>query len=507
MGIGGRRTRPWGPVRGASEHANALATLLRDWLDEAGLRLRDLTGRLRPEHFRDLRVPARTTVSDRLAGVNPQWDFIEAVADVCSRDAGQRDRRLSDARPHWDRLQLAGRQRTDRRAAGRIAELDREHRNALQLAAMSLQLVGRFQREAADAGAQRAEAELRLRLALDARDRAEGRATRAVAEIASLTRELERMRRQRSGGRSTGVMPVVRPERAAGPAFGGRSPRPSPDNRTSTGLITAVRPDNPGLPAAGRRPRPHNSARQAAHSVRDARAAGDANAALRMAAAAGFTGAPEHIRRLLAFLRALGLAEDAERVLAAAAMDRPATRVPPLLAHLGAWREPDAMWIKSALGRSASAERLLEVVSALRAEERFPDAYGVLLAAARQRAVALVPSLTAALHRVGRSEDAEWLLITAAQDRGPADVRALAEQLRAGGQQENAAALLRRREAAEAAASGGGAPDGIRLPQQPTGGTRRLLTHSRFVMPGTGAPQPAALPVPPEPGGAPPPGG
>ncbi|AOP48752.1 hypothetical protein [Streptomyces lydicus] len=104
---GGRRTRPWGPLRGASERDNQLADTLRRWLDAAGLKVDDLRACLRPEHFVSQTVPSRTTVSDRLAGVNLQWDFVEAVADACSGDARQCARLLAEARTLLARLPAA----------------------------------------------------------------------------------------------------------------------------------------------------------------------------------------------------------------------------------------------------------------------------------------------------------------------------------------------------------------------------------------------------------------
>ncbi|MFI0221528.1 hypothetical protein ACH4OG_04210 [Streptomyces lydicus] len=141
----GRRTRPWGPLRGASERDNQLATTLREWLDAAGLKVDDLRACLRPEHFVSQTVPSRTTVSDRLAGVNLQWDFVEAVADACSGNARQCARLLAEARALLARLPPAARSGgTDRHPAAapeparreapaRTAELVAAQRQALAL--------------------------------------------------------------------------------------------------------------------------------------------------------------------------------------------------------------------------------------------------------------------------------------------------------------------------------------------------------------------------------------
>ncbi|MBT3151177.1 hypothetical protein HTV45_09800 [Streptomyces sp. CHD11] len=61
------------------------------------MRVDDVHRKLTPEHFADGRVPSRSTVSERLAGVGLHRDFIEAIADVCSQDAVGRDRLLAQA--------------------------------------------------------------------------------------------------------------------------------------------------------------------------------------------------------------------------------------------------------------------------------------------------------------------------------------------------------------------------------------------------------------------------
>ncbi|GHH88461.1 hypothetical protein GCM10017771_33880 [Streptomyces capitiformicae] len=96
-------------MKGPSDEANALAVLLREWLDGAGLRLDDLMGKLTPDHFENATVPARSTVSDRLAGVNLRWDFVEAVADVCFSDQAECKRRTGAARPLFDAAERAKR--------------------------------------------------------------------------------------------------------------------------------------------------------------------------------------------------------------------------------------------------------------------------------------------------------------------------------------------------------------------------------------------------------------
>jgi RNA polymerase sigma factor (sigma-70 family) len=81
--MAGRRTRPWGPLKGASPQENQAAVLLRAWMDEADLTLRALHSALASGPAAKGPVQSRATVADRLAGLNLTGDFIDAVAAVC----------------------------------------------------------------------------------------------------------------------------------------------------------------------------------------------------------------------------------------------------------------------------------------------------------------------------------------------------------------------------------------------------------------------------------------
>ncbi|WP_406300087.1 hypothetical protein OG948_33545 [Embleya sp. NBC_00888] len=59
---------------------------------------------LRPEHFEGGRVPTRNAFYEHLAGRDVTWEFVEAVADVCSDDYPTARRRLDEARVLWDAL-------------------------------------------------------------------------------------------------------------------------------------------------------------------------------------------------------------------------------------------------------------------------------------------------------------------------------------------------------------------------------------------------------------------
>ncbi|GAA2191148.1 hypothetical protein GCM10009787_03170 [Streptomyces bangladeshensis] len=95
---GGRRTRPWGPLRGATPGQNATAQLLRRWMDDAGgLTVTSLHKAFTREHFSGGPVPSRTTVGDRLAGRYLTQDFVKAVAAVCFPDVSTRAVRIAQA--------------------------------------------------------------------------------------------------------------------------------------------------------------------------------------------------------------------------------------------------------------------------------------------------------------------------------------------------------------------------------------------------------------------------
>ncbi|MFG2437965.1 hypothetical protein [Streptomyces sp. NPDC048508] len=139
----------------------------------------EVRGLLTPEHFRNGRVPSRTTVADRLAGVALAQDFVEAIADICSRDAADTDRLLAEARAARQRAKdadhrdpLAGsslrtaelvlvQQRSievsDKllRAQERMMQLERERNDANQMVLILLAMAEKLQRDIATLGRQR----------------------------------------------------------------------------------------------------------------------------------------------------------------------------------------------------------------------------------------------------------------------------------------------------------------------------------------------------------------
>ncbi|WP_372409718.1 hypothetical protein [Streptomyces luteireticuli] len=418
MAEGRRRTRSWGPLYGASEDANTLARLLRSWLDRAGLSLRELVGALQPEHFRDKHVPSRTTISQRLAGANPQWDFVEAVADVCSRNGAERSRMLDEARPAWERLCTArGEDREEaapdplRRALARAAVAERERGEWHQMSVVLLSRVGTLERDLAA-------------LREGASGAGAGRGGECLPRWAR--RELERSEAER--------------ERLAAEL---RRTRTRPDGRTVPAPVRADGPDSRDRATDCTPYSPRKSPLAAALSLTEARDHRRDEEAQRGALAVGRDSTPGYVQRVLALLDADGRPEEFDLVLSAVVRERPAPLVPAVLTAFGkAHRDLDATRLRTSLARVRPAQRVLDVLTALRDDMKYTDAYQILSAAGRMRPVADIPPLVKVLREEGRLDDISWLMQSAGRDRSPTEARALAEILRRAGEGEAAELLL-----------------------------------------------------------------
>lgn len=199
-------------MRGQSAEDNAVAELLRTWIDEAGLRVDDIRSRLTPDHFTDGRVPSRSTLSDRLAGVALREDFIEAVADVCSANDAARAQLLSAVRSARERGRSAGSASTARsagveaqlvivqqrsievsdrllRALDRQQQLERERNDANQMVLVLLAMVDKLQRDISSLARQRDRlhvvnpVEVQLQQVQDRLVRSEQQRTKAETEL------------------------------------------------------------------------------------------------------------------------------------------------------------------------------------------------------------------------------------------------------------------------------------------------------------------------------------
>ncbi|MFI2033555.1 hypothetical protein ACH470_02455 [Streptomyces bottropensis] len=130
-----RRGRQWAPLQGSSAEANALAQLLRERTQAAGLTLNELYAKLTPEHFSTHRgLPSRATVGRRLSGerLESDWDVVEAVIDVTSRDQAECETHLTKARELWNKAQHALTQPADdEEEAGETGEGPAKARNLI----------------------------------------------------------------------------------------------------------------------------------------------------------------------------------------------------------------------------------------------------------------------------------------------------------------------------------------------------------------------------------------
>ncbi|MCX5055052.1 hypothetical protein [Streptomyces sp. NBC_00474] len=226
-----------------------MAVLLRGWLDKAQLTFDDVLEQLTPEHFSSGRIPGRSTIGERLAGVRLDDEFVQAIADVCSGDdAALREQMLAEARALTSRKNhtrppqgTAGKADTTAlanelvavqrrslilqdklmRAWERAMELDRERSRSHQMVMVLLTMVDKLHRDITTLTAerdrlrerehrpqrletvrkqlarseeQRRTAEAELNRAREERNKADRLAEEAAEQIRTLNEELERLR-------------------------------------------------------------------------------------------------------------------------------------------------------------------------------------------------------------------------------------------------------------------------------------------------------------------------
>ncbi|MFF7764325.1 hypothetical protein [Streptomyces griseorubiginosus] len=274
MGDLKRRTKPWGDLKGLTKQANDLASLLRSWLDTAQLRLDDVMARLTPDHFSTGRIPGRSTVGERLAGVRLDDEFVQAIADICSGDdAALRERMITEARVLASHKDPAAPARTSlgepdsavlaneliavqrrslalqdklMRAWERRVELDRERSKSHQMVMVLLAMVDKLQRDITTLHAerdrlrerehhpqqlddvcqklarseeQRQSAEAELDRAREERNKADRLAEEAAEQIRTLKEELERLRQSTGQPDNSPLLTVADPSASEGEGF------------------------------------------------------------------------------------------------------------------------------------------------------------------------------------------------------------------------------------------------------------------------------------------------
>jgi stress response protein SCP2 len=208
------------------------------------MRMDDVLEQLTPEHFADERIPSRSTMSERLAGIGLRDDFVQAIADICSKNAADRAQLLAQAETA---RQSASRAASDTevgssaveaelvivqqrsiavsdklvRAMERAAQLERERNDANQMVLVLLAMVDKLRRDTdtltrerdrlrasrsvhteleqvheqlARSEHQRVTAETELERARAERQKADQLAEEAAEQVRLLTEELERLR-------------------------------------------------------------------------------------------------------------------------------------------------------------------------------------------------------------------------------------------------------------------------------------------------------------------------
>lgn len=92
--MNGKRGRPWGRLVGESREINELAILLRGHVENSGLTISELAGRIAPAfQQRGKNPPAITTISRRLSGryLNNDGQLVEALIEVCVPEGDRGD--------------------------------------------------------------------------------------------------------------------------------------------------------------------------------------------------------------------------------------------------------------------------------------------------------------------------------------------------------------------------------------------------------------------------------
>jgi RNA polymerase sigma factor (sigma-70 family) len=183
------------------------------------MRVDDVLRRLTPEHFAEGRIPSRSTVSERLAGVGLREDFVQAIADVCTRSAADRDRLLEQAdaarqgaaraasgtgadssavEAELVLLQQRSLAVSDKlvRAMERAAQLERERNDANQMVLVLLAMVDKLHRDVDALGRERDR--LRAFRSVDTElEQVHGRLARSEQQRITAETELERARAER----------------------------------------------------------------------------------------------------------------------------------------------------------------------------------------------------------------------------------------------------------------------------------------------------------------------
>ncbi|MFC9337470.1 hypothetical protein ACFT0G_03400 [Streptomyces sp. NPDC057020] len=475
----------------------------------------DVLAKLTPEQFDNGQVPSRTTLSERLAGVGLQQDFIHAIARICSTDEAASLELLDQVRVARHQARLSAEERaaartsaqaallqsqqkelevTDKllRAMERVAELERERSDANHMVLVLLTMVDKLKRDSMSllrerdrlrdkaelrrvreqlerSEQQRSTAEVELEQARAERRRADELAEEAQERVRVLSEELEFLR---SGGSHGGafVPPAAEPlllsdledeaddiDVALGKAARVRDDRAERLDRHAAEMRQDNLPDNSLAFGDG----PDNP---------DAGSGGASRAAVRVVEAA---------RRLLEQEGTTGALEDLLRQAGASLPVTDLLSATSLLRDGGMAAEARQL-VFHGIG-STQPDGVPELVAGLRVQNRDTDLYQLLSRMAREWPSSKIVEGVARLRAAGQDADAyqvlsatgrdcptevmvgvldlvqdgdkAWVIDTACRDRPYADLAVLEGTLREQGDALLAAMVSRATDRRRAAAS------------------------------------------------------
>jgi hypothetical protein len=445
-------------------------------MDEADMRVKDVVDALTPEHFTSGQVPSHSTVSSRLAGIGLQRDFVEAVADACTSDGADRERKMeeyrvliaavatrSSANRHRPdgpgvetelvRVQQRSLEVSDRlmRAMERATELERERNSANHMVLLLLAMVDKLHRDIATLSReqdrlrrstpeqsaleqvrerlahseqQRATADAELERARAERQRADQLAEEAAQQVRVLSEELKHLRDQGAQSAEEQSQPPVTSSLPAETALDteaddidealSKAARHLDDRADRLDRLAGeLHSDNPPDNPATSTNAPDNSGDDRGPSLPS-----DAG----LPSAGDPQASMDRLLDLATTLRSRGLDKEADAVLAKEGRTRPVHALPEVVGTLRAHeRHSDAFQILTAIGQHRPALEVVEALGILRAAGLDADAYQVLSAVGR------VHPVSGLIDVLGYTKpaDAEWLLTAACRDRALEDLEPL----------------------------------------------------------------------------------
>ncbi|MER6522569.1 hypothetical protein ABT246_37780 [Streptomyces sp. NPDC001553] len=449
--------------------------MLRSWLDNADLRVDDVLIKLKPEHFISGKIPSRTTLSERLAGIGVRFDFVEALADICSEDVSSRQKKMDQFHALTDEttaeppaqgqqaeavglaLELVAVQKrsldvSDKltRAMERVTDLERERSTANHMVLVLLAMVDKLQRDAtllgrererrhvADATLlpdievrlsrseeQRRKAEAELERAREERSRADHLAEEAAEQVRTLTEELERLR-----GRQPLREEAQRDDITALLLPGVSDQTPDDMDIALTKAARHLEDSSRRLDSFAVEIDRDNWTDNWPNNRPASTAASDnwieASVEPAVSSFALLSPSESALIHTISGIRRMGANEAAEQMLRVAGESMRPTKVPALLTAL---REndghADVSLFLAAAAKSRTSMELKEIIGALRSNNEYNDVHEILENIGSQRPYADVSDVLDVLDEA----DIPWVISAAGKNRSLRDLQSLSEEL------------------------------------------------------------------------------